>query len=325
MRRREFIAGLGGAAAWPLSAHAQRQPVRHVGVLMSTAGDDPNQSVNVNAFVVALGRLGWTPHQNLELTYRWAAGSQECMTAHARELVSLAPDVLLVQGANVLAARQTTTTIPIVFVVLGDDIAEQYVESFGRPGGNITGFTSYEHELVGKRLALLRQMSPHVTRVLYIRSARADATVRLRHLVEEARVIGIAISDAPAEDEAQIMHAVASFARAPYGGLLVAFNAITTVHSARIVELAAQYRLPAIYPFSFFIQRGGLFSYGMDQDDHFRQAASYVARILAGGKPADLPVQAPTRFDLVINLKTATALGIAVPPTLLARADKLIE
>jgi putative tryptophan/tyrosine transport system substrate-binding protein len=218
--------------------------------------------------------------------------------------------------AEVATASQT---------MCGNDVAEQYVESFARPGGNITGFTSYEHELVGKRLALLRQMSPRVTRVLYIRSARADASVRLRHLVEEARVIGIDIHDAPVEDGAQIMRAVAPFARAPHGGLLVAFNAITTVHSARVVELAAQYRLPAIYPFSFFTQRGGLFSYGIDQDEHFGQAASYVARIFAGGEPGDLPVQAPTRFDLVINLETATALGIAVPPTLFARADKIIE
>jgi putative tryptophan/tyrosine transport system substrate-binding protein len=328
MRRRAFIAALGSVATWPMVARAQQaERVRRVGVLMSTAETDPLESASVAAFVAALGKLGWTTGQNVEIVYRWAAGDSDRMTANARELVSLAPDVLLVKGANVPAARQATSAIPIVFVVLGDVIAQNYVGSFARPGGNITGFTSYERALVGKRLTLLRETVPHIARVLYIRSKLigTDTLSLFQSLTEDARALRLPVSDAPAENEAEIEQAVESFAQEPDGGLIVAFDAFATVHRAKIVELAAQHRLPAIYPLPAFPQSGGMLSYGFDQDEQFRQAASYVARILAGEKAGDLPVQAPTTFKLVINLKAAKALGLEIPPILLGRADEVIE
>ncbi len=329
MKRRQFVSLLGGVTlAWPLTARAQQpEPARRIGVLMSTAESDPIERASVNAFIGALAKLGWVNGQNLQITYRWGAGDAQRMEANARELINLAPDVLLVKGANVPAARRATTTIPIIFVVLSDANAESYVGSFSRPKGNMTGFTSYERGLVGKRLTLLRELSPKITRVLYIRSRMTgtDTLPLYEQLVADARTIHVPVTDAACEDDEEIESIIQSFAREPNGGLIAAFDAFTTVHRSKIVGLATPLRLPAIYPLRTFVQSGGLCSYGFDQDEQFRHAASYVARILAGAKPSDLPVQAPNKFELLINLKAAKAIGLDVPSTLLATADEVIE
>jgi putative ABC transport system substrate-binding protein len=329
MRRRDFIALFGGvAAAWPLAARAQQPDrKRRVAVLMSTASDDPAEIQHLKVFVEALSRLGWIEGRNLDVMSRWGDGEVSRMIANAREVVGTAPDAILVKGANVPAARQATSTIPIVFVVLSDAIALECVGSFARPTGNLTGFTSYESALVGKRLTLLREMSPGIVRALYLRSqlTGTDTSGLFVRLSEDARTLQMPVIDGPADNDADIERTILSLAREPNSGLIVAFDAFTVVHQAKIVELAARLRLPAIYPFRGFPQSGGLFSYGFDQDEQFRQAASYIARILAGEKPADLPVQTPIRFELVINLKTAKTLGIEPPAALIARADEVIE
>ncbi len=323
------MALVGAAAVAPPSMataqHADR--LRRVGILMSTAETDPEEASAVAAFVQSLGNLGWVAGRNLEIVDRWGAGDADRMQVNAREMVGLGPDVILVKGASVPAARRATSTIPIVFVVLGDATAQDYVGSFARPGGNITGFASFERELVGKRLELLREMSPGMTEVLYIRSRRTGADTRglFLRIVEDAAVFGLAVTDGGAENEADLDRAMETFARGPHGGLVVAFDAFNTVHRGRIIDLAARYRLPAVYPLRVFARSGGLVCYGFDQNDQFRQAASYIDRILKGERPGDLPVQAPTKFELVINLKTAKALGLAIPATLLARADEVIE
>ena len=327
MRRRELIAGLGVAAAAPRLAIAQLvERVRRIGVLMSTAETDPREQATVAGFVGALEQLGWISGRNLEIYYRWGEGDGERMTANARELVGLAPDVILVKGANLPALRALTSTIPIVFVVLSDAVAKNFVASFARPGGNVTGFSSDERALVGKRLQLLRTMSPRISRVLYLhsRSVGTDTNPLHQRISEDARDLGVLVSDGQAQSEAEIASAIESFAREPDGGLVAAFDPFITVHRALILDLAARYRLPAVYP-QQFAESGGLITYGFDQADQFRLAASYVDRILKGASPAELPVQFPTRFKLVVNLKTANALGLTVPPILLAQADEVIE
>lgn len=294
---------------------------------MNTDESDPNELASVRAFALALEKLGWVQGRNLEMTVRWAAGDPQRMEANARELVRLAPAALLVKGANVPAAQRATAAIPIVFVVLGDANAETYAGSFARPRGNMTGFTSYERALVGKRLTILRQLAPRVTRVLYIRS-RATGTDTLplyEQLIADAATIHVPITDAACENEAGISDAVQPFGRQSGGGLMAAFDAFTTVHRSKIIDLAVRSGLPAIYPLRAFVQSGGLCSYGFDQDEQFREAAAYVARILNGEKPGALPVQAPNKFELLINLKAAKALGLDVPSALLATADEVIE
>jgi putative tryptophan/tyrosine transport system substrate-binding protein len=328
MRRREFITLIGrGVAAWPLAANAQQIPRRRVGVLMSTSDSDPQEAVSVAAFVAALGERGWIQGGNLEVIYRWAEGHPERMVKNAREMVDLAPDVILVKGANVPAACEATTRIPIVFVVLSDLVAQDYVHSFARPGGNVTGFASFEFALVGKRLELLRELSPSIARVMYIRSLRTGTATRslFERIAKDAGSVGIALTDGPAEDGAGIARAITTFASGSDRGLVVAFDAFTTVHRASIIELAARYRMPAIYPLGQFARDGGLASYGFDQDDQFRQAATYVDRVLRGEKPGDLPIQAPTKFLLLINLGAAKSLNIGIPQSILARADEMIE
>lgn len=327
MRRRDFIALGGAAASWPVNAWAQNtEPVRRVGVLMSTNSDDPQEVRFVSVFIEALARAGWS-EQNTKLMLRWGSGEADRMAANAKELVAWAPDVILVKGANVPAAQKATSTIPLVFVMLSDGIAEDLVGSFARPKGNLTGFISYERSLIGKRLALLSELSSSLKKVLYIRSLRTGADSRrlLTRLNEDATKLRLAVTDGVADNEADIERAFRSFESQGDGGVIVAFDAFTVVHQRKITELAAWRRLPAIYPLRAFTQDGGLMSYGLDQNEHFRQAASYVARILAGQKPGTLPVQAPTKFELIINVRTASALGITVPPTLLARADEVIE
>jgi putative ABC transport system substrate-binding protein len=331
MKRRAFMALTGGAIAnvtWPLAVRAQQPgPRRRIGVLMSTASDDPQETRFVAAFTEALDKAGWTAGRNAEIVTRWGAGDAGRMAANARELVALAPDVLLVKGANLPAAKIATSTIPIVFVMLSDAVAESAVGSFARPKGNITGFTSYERALVGKRLALLHELSPQLNKVLYVRSRRtgADTSGLLTRLSADAARLNLAIIDGVADNDTEIERAFQSLGRERNNGVIVAFDAFTVVHQTRIVALASRDRLPAIYPLRVFMRDGGLMSYGLDQEDQFRQAASYVARILGSERPADLPVQAPTKFELVINLKTAKALGLSVPPTLIARADEVIE
>jgi len=326
MRRREFIALLSGTA-FARQAIAQTDGTKRVGVLMSTAENDPRERSAIAGFTAALAELGWIEGQTIQFLYRWGAGDPLRMEENARAIVALNPDVILVKGAALPAARQATSTIPLVFVVVGDAGAQQVVQNFARPGGNITGFTSNEFTMAGKRLQLLREMTPEIVRVLYITNLLLGAGTSdvVERVKRDAASAGISLVDASVQSSDEIKAAIGGFARASNGGLVVAFNAFMTVHRAEIVALAAVHRLPAIYPQRVFADEGGLFSYGFNQNDQFRQAASYVSRILKGEKPGNLPVQAPTRFELVINLKTAQALGLAVPQSILARADEVIE
>jgi putative tryptophan/tyrosine transport system substrate-binding protein len=320
---------LGGAAvARPLAAQAQ-QPTgtRRVGILMSTAETDPLEVASVNAFIGELAKLGWVQGRNLDIDLRWGVADSKRMTANATELVSLAPDVILAKGATVPSARQATSAIPIVFVVLPDPFVQPLVGSFSHPTGNITGFTTYESELVGKRLGLLRELLPKSSRVLYLRSRQTGVATKslLDRIVEDARGFGLTVTDGPVQNAAEIEAAVQGFAGEPDGGLIVAFDALTFIHRLAIVEFAARFCLPAIYPSRNFAPTGALCCYGFSQDDQFRQAAAYVSRILSGAKPSDLPVQRPTKFELTINLKTAKALGITIPQSIIASADEVIE
>ena len=329
MERRTFIKVLGGTAmAWPLAAHAQQaERTRRVGLLMSTVETDPLEVSSVNAFAAELAKLGWVQGRNLDLSVRWGAADSKRMTANAEELVSLAPDVVVAKGATVPSAKQATTAIPIVFVVLPDPAVEPLVGSFSHPAGNLTGFTTYEHGLVGKRLSLLRDLSQRTSRVLYLRSRQTGVATQslLERVMEDARAAGLNVTDAPAQNAAEIEGAIQAFAASPDGGLLVAFDALALVHRPAIVELAARYRLPAVYPSRNFAGSGGLCSYGFDQDQQFREAASYVSRLLSGAKTSDLPVQTPTKFELLLNLKTAKALDLVISPALLAAADEVTE
>jgi putative tryptophan/tyrosine transport system substrate-binding protein len=329
MKRREFLTLFGGTVAtWPMCARAQGiERKRRVGVLMSTSESDPREVAAVAVLVTALGARGWVEGKNLELIYRWGAGDSDRMMANARQVIALEPDLLVVKGANLPAAREVAGSIPIVFVLLSDIAAQEYVTSFARPGGTITGFASSELTLVGKRLALLRELSPRTQRVLYVTGRLVGVGTRdlLARISRDAAAAGITLIDGSAESGTEIEAAARIFARESDGGIIVAFNAFTTVHRETIVAAANRLRLPAIYPLRSFTDGGGLFSYGFDQNDQFQQAAAYVDRILKGEKPGDLPVQEPTKFEMILNLKTAKALGLAIPPTLLARADEVIE
>jgi len=329
MRRREILILAGAAAvAHVLAARAQRPERRRVGVSMSTAENEPHEQAAIKAFAGALAQLGWEPGRNLDIVYRWGNGDAERMTANAHELVALAPDAILAKGGTMPALRDATATIPIVFVVTGDDAALSYAGEFAHPHRNMTGFTTPESELVGKRLALLREIAPGVSRALYLWSREvggAASPALFSRATLYAKQTGIDLTDGAVENSADIERAIASFSQRAGGGLIVSFNAFTTTHRALIVDVAGRYRLPAAYPLEFFAESGGLFSYGFDQEDMFRQAGSYIDRILKGTGPGDLPVQFPTRFKLAINLKTANALGLTVPHILLAQADEVIE
>ena len=294
---------------------------------MSTTETDPLETASLTAFTEELATLDWTAGRNVTIDVRWGAADAERMTANARELISLEPDVLLAKGATNRAARQATSTIPIVFVVLPEAAALAYVGDFRKPNSNSTGFTTYERDLVGKRLGLLRDLAPLTKRVLYVRSRQTgvDTQALFDRLTAEARTVGLPVADAPAENSGEIEAALAEFANEPNGGLIIAFDAFTYVHRQELVDLAARNRLPAIYPTSNFGYGGGLCSYGFNQEEQFRQSALYVGRILSGAKPADLPVQTPTKFELVLNLKTAKSLGLTVPSSIVAVADEVIE
>jgi len=328
MNRRQMIAALGGAAAWPLAAHAQQaERMRRIGVLLPATADDPEFQARVAAFVQGLQQLGWTEGRNVRIDIRWGAGDAERIRRYAAELVALAPDVILAAGgATVGPLFQATRTVPIVFTLTPDPVGAGFVDSLARPGGNVTGFTNFEFGIGVKWLELLKEIAPRVTRAAVLRDPTIPAGIGEFGAIQAvAPSVGIELRPIDVREAGEIERAVTAFARSSNNGLIVSSNALASVHRNLIVTLAARHRLPAVYPFRFFVTIGGLASYGPDTIDPHHRAAGYVDRILKGENPADLPVQAPTKYELVINLKTAKALGLDVPPTLLARADEVIE
>jgi putative ABC transport system substrate-binding protein len=329
MRRREFITVLGGAAAaWPLYARAQQgDRMRRIGVLMSLTADDPEGQVRLTAFLQGLQQLGWTDGRNVRIDTRWGAGDADRSRRYAAELIALAPDVILASGTSTMGPLlRATRTVPIVFTQVTDPVGAGFVDSLARPGGNATGFTLSEYGISGKWLELLKEIAPRVTRVAVLRDPdMAAGSGQLGAIQSVAPSFGVELSPVNVRDAPEIERAVAAFARGSNGGLIVSASGLAIVHRDLIITLAARHRLPAVYFARYFVTGGGLISYGSDNIDPHRRAAGYVDRILKGEKPADLPVQAPTKYELVINLKTAKALGIEVPPMLLARADEVIE
>ena len=329
MRRREFITLLGGtAAAWPLAARAQQgERARRIGVLMNLSADDAEGQAWIAEFLQALQQLGWTDGSNVRVDYRWAAGDAGRFQRYAEELLALAPDVILASATpSVQALQRATRTVPIVFTLVTDPVGAGFVQSLARPGGNTTGFLQFEFGLSGKWLELLKQVAPDVTRAAVLRDPDVGTgTTQFAVIQAMAPLLRVEVNPVNVRDPSEIRRAVEAFARSPNGGLIVTASALALHHSDLITMLTARHRLPAVYPFRHFVKAGGLISYGPNELEQFRQAAGYVDRILKGEKPADLPVQAPTKYELVINLKTAKALGLDVPPTLLARADEVIE
>ena len=327
LRRREFIALLGGAAAaWPLAARAQQaERMQRIGVLMNLAADDAEGQGRVAAFQQALQQLGWTDGRNVRIDYRWAAGDAGRFHRYAEELLALAPDVILASATpSVQALQQATRTVPIVFANVGDPVGLGFVDSLARPGGNATGFTPWEFGFGAKWLELLKEIAPRVTRVAVLRDLTIGPAF-LSAIQAVAPSFNVELSVVGVRDASEIERSVTAFARSSNGGMIVTASTSALVHRNLITMLAARHRLPAVYAFRYMVTAGGLISYGPDPIDLFRRAAGYVDRILKGEKPADLPVQAPTKYELVINLKTAKALGLEVPPMLLARADEVIE
>jgi putative ABC transport system substrate-binding protein len=329
MKRRTFITLLGGAAAaWPLAARAQ-QPERmpRIGVLVPVAADDPVFQAWVGAFLQALALLGWNIGRNVRIDTRWATTNAAEIRRRAAELVALEPDVILASGTSTVGPLlQTTRTVPIVFPNIGDPVGAGFVASLARPGGNATGFMSYEYSLSGKWLELLKEIAPGVTRVAVLRDpALSIGPAQFGVLQAVAPSLRVEVSPINTRDAGEMERAIAAFAGSPNGGLVVTASLMTLSHHNLIITLAARYKLPAVYPYRHVVAAGGLISYGADYTHHYRRAAGYVDRILKGEKAADLPVQAPTKYELVINLKTARALGLEPPPTVLARADEVIE
>jgi putative ABC transport system substrate-binding protein len=329
VRRREFISLLAGAAAaWPLAAHAQQPDrMRRIGVLMSLTADDPEGQVRLTAFLQGLQQLGWTDGRNVRIDTRWGAGDADRSRRYAAELVALAPDVILASGTSTMGPLlRATRTVPIVFTQVTDPVVAGFVDSLARPGGNATGFTLSEYGISGKWLELLKEIAPRVTRAAVLRDPEmAAGSGQLGAIQSVAPSFGVELSPVNVRDAPEIERALAAFARGSNGGLIVSASGLAIVHRDLIMTLAARHRLPAVYFARYFVTGGGLISYGSDNIDPHRRAAGYVDRILKGEKPADLPVQAPTKFELVVNLKTAKALGLEVPTTLLARADEVIE
>jgi ABC-type uncharacterized transport system substrate-binding protein len=327
--RRSFITLLGGAAAWPLAAEAQlpRERMRRIGVLTPLTANDPEAKTRFEAFAASLRQLGWSDGENLRIEVLWGGGGTDRMRRNAAELVALAPDVIVTTGsATTAAALQETRTIPIVFVQVADPVGGGYVESLPRPGGNATGFTVFEYGISGKWLELLKGIAPRVTQVAILRDTTIAAGAGQFGAIQSiAPSFGVELRPISLLDDAEIERAITAFARIPNGGLIAVAGSGTAIHRRLIIRLAAEFRLPAVYPYRYYANEGGLISYGPDNIDLYRRAASYVDRILKGEKPADLPVQAPTKYELVINLKTAKALGLEVAPSLLARADEVIE
>jgi ABC-type uncharacterized transport system substrate-binding protein len=328
MKRRNFIALLGGAAAWPLAARAQQAAqTRRVGVLMNLAADDAEGLARVTAFAQALQQLGWTDGRNVRIDYRWAAGDPERFQRYAQELLTLGPDVTLASATpGIVALERASRTVPIVFVAVADPVGAGFVESLARPGGNITGFSIFEYGMSSKWLELLKEIAPRVTRVAVIRDqSLTSGTAQFAAVQSVAPSFGVELSPVGVRDAGEIERGVAGFARTPNGGVIVTGSPLSGVHRDLIIALAARHQLPAVYGFRFFASASGFISYGPDIVDQYRRAAGYVDRILKGEKPGDLPVQAPTKYELVINLKTAKALGLEIPSSVLARANEVIE
>jgi putative tryptophan/tyrosine transport system substrate-binding protein len=330
MIRRAFIRLLGGAAvAWPLAAQTQQaERMRRIGVLMASAADDSENQARMAAFLQGLAQLGWTDGRNVRIETRWATTNADGLRRHAAELAALAPDVLVAATGTPTVAPllQATRTVPIVFVIVIDPVGAGFVASLARPGGNATGFTAYEYSMSGKWLELLKEIAPRVTRAAVLRDpAVASGIGQFGAVQSVAPSLGVELSPIDVRDAGEIEHALAAFARGSNGGLILTASALATRHRDLIIALAARHRLPAVHPARYMVAAGGLVSYGADLIDQYRQAAGYVDRILKGEKPADLPVQAPTKYELVINLKTAKALGLDMPATVLARADEVIE
>jgi putative ABC transport system substrate-binding protein len=329
MRRRDFIALFGGAAVtFPLSARAQPPDrMRRIGVLMSLAANDPEGKARVAAFVKGLRELGMVEGRDMRIDIRWGAGNADIARKYAAELVALAPDVILASGGTVVGSLlQATSTIPIVFTQTGDPVGGGLVANLSRPGGNATGFTSTDYGMSGKWLELLKEIAPRVTRAAILRDpAIAQGIGQFGAIQSAAPSLGLEVSPVNVRDAGEIERDVTTFAHAPNGGLIVTGSGIAIVHRDLIVSLAARYKLPAIYPQRIFITAGGLISYGPDPIDPHQRAAGYVDRILKGEKPADLPVQAPTKYETIINIKTAKTLGLTFPPAILGRADEVIE
>jgi len=326
--RRKFLATLGGVVAWPLAARGQQpERMRRVGVLMITAEDDTESKARIGAFRQGLKELGWSDGRNVRIDIRWGAADAERMRKHSAELVALAPDVILAAGGTptVSALQQMTRTVPIVFVGVADPVGGGFVASLASPGGNTTGFTVYEYAISGKWLELLKEVAPHIQRAILRDSATIAGGGQFGAIQSVAPSLGVEVSPVNVHDVDEIERAVTAFARFPNSGIIVTGSPLTTFHRDLIVTLAARQRLPAVYPYRFFVTGGGLISYGPDPTDQYWRAAGYVDRVLKGEKPADLPVQAPVKYELAINLRTARALGIEVPLPLLACADEVIE
>jgi putative tryptophan/tyrosine transport system substrate-binding protein len=327
MKRREFITLLGGAAAWPLAARAQQREMRRIGVLMALASDDPEGQARLAAVAQGLQQSGWTVGQNVRVDYRWSGGNADNMRKYAAELVALAPDVILAHSSQAVAPLlQATRTVPIVFTAVSDPVGAGYVDSLARPGGNATGFLVWEYSIAGKWLELLKEIAPRVTRAAVLRESAIAAGPALFGVIQAAAPsLGVELRPVDVRDAGEIERAITAFAQGANGGLIVTGSTLAAVHRDLIVTLAARHKLPAVYFGRHFVTGGGLISYGPDFVDQHRRAAGYVDRILKGEKPADLPVQAPTKYELVVNLKTAKALGLDLPAPVLARADEVIE
>jgi putative tryptophan/tyrosine transport system substrate-binding protein len=328
MRRREFIAGLGSAAAWPLAARAQQvERVRRIGMLLPAAADNTEYQARLGAFHQELALLGWTIGRNVRIDTRWATVNAAEIRRHAAELAALAPDVILANGsATVGSLLQATRSVPIVFVNTTDPVGGGYVASLARPGGNATGFMAFEYSISGKWPELLKQIAPSVTRVAVLRNpAIGSGTAQFAVIQTVAQSLRMEVTPVDLRDVAEMERVVTAFARGPDGGLIVTSSVLAPVHGELIITLAARHRLPGVYPYRFSVTSGGLISYGPDINDQYRRAAGYVDRILKGEKPAILPVQAPTKYETVINLTTAKALGLTIPETLLATADEVIQ
>ena len=333
MRRRAFITLLGGAAAvpsilWPLNARAQQgEQIRRIGILMPTGEHDPETTLRLGAFRKEFDRLSWSEGRNIRIDYRWAAGVAQQFPAFANELVGLAPAVILVHSnLGVAALQKATRTIPIVFASVADPVGSGFIESLSHPGGNITGFTHFEPPMGGKWLEALKKVAPAVTRVAALLHLETAANAAFLQTAQDAAPsLGVVVSPANVHDAAEIERAITAFAAEPNGGLIVMPHPVTASHRDLIIDLAARYRLPTVYPFRFFAAAGGLMSYGADHVEMYRRAATYVDRILRGAKPGDLPTQVSNQFELVLNLKTAKTLGLEIPPPLLAITNEVIE
>jgi putative tryptophan/tyrosine transport system substrate-binding protein len=327
IERRKFLATLGSAAAWPLAARAQDQ-MRRIGVLLTLAESDLEMKALLTAFQERLQQLGWAAGRNVWIDYRLASGDEERLKTYAAELLRMAPDVLFCQGVpELLALHQQTRTLPIVFVQVSDPVSLGFVANLARPGGNVTGFIFTEPTMAGKWLELLKQIAPGIARVamLFNPVSAPYAEYWLSPFKAAAASFAVEAVATPVHDSSELASVVAAQAREPNGGLIVMPDSFTDAHRVEITSLAARYRLPAIYPFRFFAEAGGLLSYGVDRADNFRRAAAYVDRILKGEKPGELPVQAPTKYETVVNLKAARALGLQIPDKVLALADEVIE